>query len=104
MYTDIDRRIGKALFMLRTRIALVVSLLLCAAPALAQRLPAGAVPEHYELTVEPNLADATFAGTETITARIARPTTTIVLNAAEITFDKVTVTAGGALAGRDRDG
>ena len=81
--------------MLRTRIALVVSLLLCAAPALAQRLPAGAVPEHYELTVEPNLADATFAGTETIMARIARPATTIVLNAAEITFDKVTVTAAG---------
>jgi aminopeptidase N len=85
--------------MLRTRLVLVAALLLWAAPGFAQRLPPGAVPEHYELTVEPNLADATFAGTLTITARVTRPTTTIVLNAAEISFGKVTVT----VAGRSQD-
>ena len=66
-----------------------------AVPGLAQRLPAGVTPEHYDLTVEPNLAAATFTGIEKIAVKIQRPTTAIVINAAEITFDTVSVTAAG---------
>jgi aminopeptidase N len=79
--------------MLRCR--LVVAFLLVAAPALAQRLPSSVLPSHYDLTVVPDLAAATFTGTERITVTLAGPSTSIVLNAAEIEFDTVTVTAGG---------
>lgn len=64
-------------------------------PCFAQRLPGGVTPTHYDLMVEPDLAAATFAGTEKITVTLRKPATAIVLNAAEITFDKVSITAGG---------
>jgi aminopeptidase N len=69
--------------------------LLIATPLFAQRLPADIVPEHYDIAVTPNLQAATFSGTEKIAVKLARPTATIVLNAAEITFDTVTVSSGG---------
>jgi aminopeptidase N len=81
--------------MVRIRAAFVLALITIASPAFAQRLPGGVTPEHYDLTVEPNLAAATFGGAETIKVRVAKPTTTIVLNAAEIEFDSVSVSAGG---------
>jgi aminopeptidase N/puromycin-sensitive aminopeptidase len=52
----------------------------------AQRLPGGVHPEHYSLTLTPDLKAATFAGEETIDVVLDRPTTTITLNAAEIKF------------------
>lgn len=76
-------------------VAAFVLVLMVGVPCFAQRLPGGVTPSHYELTVAPNLAAATFTGTETITVRVQKPTTAIVLNAAEITFDKVTITAAG---------
>jgi puromycin-sensitive aminopeptidase len=81
--------------MVRLGGVLVLALVLSAAPGFAQRLPDGVVPEHYDITVEPNLAAATFGGVEKIRVRIDESTTAIVLNAAEITFDRVGVTAGG---------
>lgn len=73
----------------------VVAILLVAAPAFAQRLPATVTPIHYDIHVAPDLAAATFTGEETIRVRIGQRTRTIVLNAAEIVFKDVTVTAGG---------
>jgi puromycin-sensitive aminopeptidase len=67
-------------------------------PAQAQRLPGGVIPDHYDLTIATNLASASFTGDETIRVRVAKPTADVVLNAAEITFEKVTISAGG----RDR--
>jgi aminopeptidase N len=61
----------------------------------AQRLPRGVTPTHYDLTVVPDLATATFSGEETIDVDIAAPARTIVLNAAEIRFGRASVTAGG---------
>jgi aminopeptidase N len=54
-----------------------------------QRLPGGVRPEHYSLTITPDLAKATFAGQETIEVVLDRPSTTITLNAAEISFGAV---------------
>ncbi len=64
--------------------------------AQAQRLPEDAVPSHYALTLTPDLKAATFTGAEKIDVAIPKPTQTITLNAAEIAFQQVTVTAGGA--------
>jgi aminopeptidase N len=61
----------------------------------AQRLPTTVTPVHYDITVAPDLAAAKFTGEETIRVRLAAPSTTIVLNAAEITFRDVQVTAAG---------
>ena len=77
------------------RFFLVVSAVLLAVPAFAQRLPGGVTPEHYTLWFAPDLAKATFRGRETIRVQVARPTTTVTLHAAEIAFGEVTVTAGG---------
>jgi aminopeptidase N len=60
----------------------------------AQRLPGGVRPEHYSLTITPDLAQARFAGSETIGVVLDAPTDTITLNAAEIEFGAVRAYAG----------
>jgi aminopeptidase N len=56
----------------------------------AQRLPKTVIPEHYTLTLTPDLVAAKFTGTETIDATLTAPSNTITLNAAEIQFHTVT--------------
>jgi len=55
----------------------------------AQRLPGGVRPEHYSLTITPDLAKARFAGEERIEVVLTAPTKVITLNAAEIEFGVV---------------
>ena len=74
---------------------LALLLCLCAVPAFAQRLPATVTPDHYDLWFAPDLDKETFRGRETISLTVAAPTSTITLNAAEITFGTVTVESGG---------
>src|ERR1700720_395823 len=57
--------------------------------AQAQRLPAGVHPEHYQLTLTPDLHAATFSGAETIDMILDAPSKSITLNAAEIKFGEV---------------
>src|ERR1035441_4471022 len=57
--------------------------------AWAQRLPGGVRPEHYSLTITPDLAKARFAGEETIEVVLDRPMSAITLNAAEIELGSV---------------
>jgi aminopeptidase N len=64
--------------------------------AAAQRLPEVAVPENYKLSFTPDLDKATFEGDETISIRVLTPTNTITLNAADITFNAVTIGSGGS--------
>ena len=61
----------------------------------AQRLPTDVIPQHYVLTLEPDLKAATFTGKEEIDVTLEKPSTSITLNAAQITFQTVTIIAGG---------
>jgi aminopeptidase N len=63
--------------------------------AAAQRLPSGVTPVHYDLTIAPDLAAARFTGHETIAVTLDAPSRSIVLNAAEIEFGRVRITAAG---------
>lgn len=60
----------------------------------AQRLPRTAIPEHYDIHLAPDFATGTFAGQVAITVRLAGPTRSITLNAAEIDVHEATITAG----------
>src|SRR5262249_30887479 len=78
------------------RILVCITLALAAIPvAIAQRLPEVATPDNYKLTFTPDLEKATFQGDETISVRVLHPTSDITLNAADIKFEDVTITAGG---------
>jgi len=66
-------------------------LLLLSSPAIAQRLSGDVIPSHYDIAVTPDLPAATFSGTERIVVTLKKPSSDIVLNAAEIEFDKVVV-------------
>jgi aminopeptidase N len=75
--------------------AVLACLILAPGHVNAQRLPQTVRPEHYALTLTPDLKAATFAGIESIDLDLAEPTASITLNAAEIAFQSVTVTAAG---------
>ncbi len=76
--------------------AICVLLLTAIIAANAQRLPGDVVPNHYQITLQPDLKNATFQGEETIEVRVVKPTSNIVLNAAEIKFGEATVQSGAA--------
>src|SRR5688572_29214554 len=77
------------------RTVLIFLACLVASTASAQRLPSTVVPEHYSLWFAPDLEKETFRGRETIRVVVTESTRTISLNAAEIQFGEVTITAGG---------
>jgi aminopeptidase N len=77
------------------RRALFAIAVLFAVPVLAQRLPQNVIPSNYALRFVPDLAAERFSGEETISVTIKAPTTSIVLNAAELDFDDVSVTSAG---------
>ena len=62
---------------------------MCGGSAYGQRLPGGVRPEHYSLTITPDLKAATFSGSETIEVALDAATKRITLNAAEIQFGVV---------------
>jgi aminopeptidase N len=62
----------------------------------AQRLPKNTIPDNYTLTFAPDFNQDNFAGDEIIQVRILQPASQIVLNAAQIDFEDVSVTIGGS--------
>lgn len=63
--------------------------------AAAQRLPELAVPENYKLSFALDFQTDNFEGTETISVRVLKTTSEIVLNSAEIEFQEATISSGG---------
>src|SRR5512138_869912 len=55
------------------------------------RLPATAGPERYQIKLTPDLNAATFEGQETIVIEINEPVTEIIVNAAELNIQTVTI-------------
>ncbi len=55
------------------------------------RLPRSVVPGRYEIRLEPDLPSGTFAGAETVEVTVQEPVTEIVLNAAELAIQQVTI-------------
>src|SRR5271157_5109397 len=80
--------------MKRILLIFAAGLLVCCT-AVAQRLPGGANPDHYALTVNMNFPNNTYDGDETIDLTLTKPSNTITLNAVEIDFHEVTITAAG---------
>ena len=80
-----------------TLIVLATTALTVATAAHAQRLPGGVHPEHYALTLTPDLKAATFTGTEYIDLTLDAPSNSITLNSAEIKFQSVIATIGGSV-------
>ena len=80
---------------------LAVASPVCAAPAKAPpakaaapthvALPTDVTPERYDILIEPNASNLTFAGHEAVTVRVKRTTRSITLNAADIAFQKVSL-------------
>lgn len=60
----------------------------------AQRLPKVAVPHNYNLTFAPDFTKDNFIGLETIRVQVLQPTSKIVLNAAEISFEDARISSG----------
>jgi aminopeptidase N/puromycin-sensitive aminopeptidase len=69
--------------------------MLACCTAFAQRLPGGVTPSHYSLSFDIHFANNSFDGDESIDVMLASPSKSITLNALEIDFHEVTVTAGG---------
>ncbi|MBW4027238.1 MAG: M1 family metallopeptidase [Acidobacteria bacterium] len=74
---------------------LSAAILLATSSAHAQRLPQSVTPEHYTLTLTPDLKNATFTGSEKIDVVLQQPADSITLNAAEIKFQSVTTSIAG---------
>ena len=61
-------------------------------------LPTNVRPERYELTLTPDLATFTFSGEEKLSVEVLEPTTSVVLNSAEIAVQSASLTPRGGTA------
>lgn len=70
---------------------------LLASPVLAQRLPGDAVPSHYRVHLEPDLASGVLRGEETIAVDLPRAAASITLHAVGFELTAQATPAGGAV-------
>ncbi len=60
------------------------------------RLPRTVIPTHYEITLEPDLEEATFTGSVVIDVEVTEPVTDVVLNAIELDIESASIVVGDA--------
>jgi puromycin-sensitive aminopeptidase len=59
------------------------------------RLPTTVIPERYEIKLTPDLSTATFAGEEKVFVQVFEPVRQVVVNAAELEFQAVSIKGPG---------
>ena len=64
------------------------------------RLPRTVVPSRYELTLEPDLDSAHFAGSAAIAVEVVEPVSEVVCNAKDLTFDEAWIEPADGTGGR----
>lgn len=72
-----------------------VALLFVSAAASAARLPQTVIPNHYAISIAPDLASETFSGEETIDVDVKQPVSTVTMNAVGLTCHDARVSSGG---------
>ncbi|HSY49476.1 MAG TPA: M1 family metallopeptidase [Thermoanaerobaculia bacterium] len=79
------------------RLLAAAALLLAALPLAAARLPMNVVPDHYTISITPDLAAEKFSGQETIDVDVKEPVDTITLHSAGLEIPDVVVASGSKL-------
>lgn len=74
---------------------LIIFAFLLSSFAFGQRLPKDAVPSHYNIKFQVDLAAGTFAGEERIHLRFPKASKTITVNAVGLTISDAYLTSGG---------
>ena len=65
------------------------------------QLPRGVIPTHYQISLTPDAAAASFGARAVVSLNVAKATSTITLNAADLKFSTVTLTPAAGGAGRE---
>jgi aminopeptidase N/puromycin-sensitive aminopeptidase len=73
------------------------ALLFAALPLAAARLPQSVIPDHYAITITPELASEKFSGQETIDVTLKEPVDTITLHSADLVMHDVVVASGSKM-------
>jgi aminopeptidase N len=65
------------------------------------QLPRDVIPTHYQISLTPDAAGASFGARAVVSINVAKATDTITLNAADLKFSKVILTPAAGGAGRE---
>jgi aminopeptidase N len=65
------------------------------------QLPRGVIPTHYQISLTPDAAAASFGARAVVSLNVAKATNTITLNAADLKFSKAVLTPAAGGAGRE---
>jgi aminopeptidase N/puromycin-sensitive aminopeptidase len=79
------------------RLILAAALLIAALPLAAARLPQSVIPDHYAITITPDLPSEKFSGQETIDITLKEPVDTITLHSADIVMHDVVLASGSKM-------
>jgi aminopeptidase N/puromycin-sensitive aminopeptidase len=79
------------------RLLTAAALFLAALPLAAARLPKSVIPDHYAISITPDLVTEKFSGQETIDVDIKEPIDTITLNSADLEMHDVVVASGSKM-------
>jgi aminopeptidase N/puromycin-sensitive aminopeptidase len=72
-------------------------LFLAALPLAAARLPQSVIPDHYAITITPDLPTEKFSGNETIDVTLKEPADTITLHSADLVMHDVVLASGSKM-------